>query len=93
MYYKPLIANTSEFVYIYVNYHTSLALSREVIWSHKFKDSVLDIVGTKSGKILLGLADGNIAMLKVSGSHCHDVTDVCHFILLTKFIVRNFPLN
>ena len=38
---------------------------REVVWSHKFKDSILDIVGTESGKIVVGLADGNIAMLKV----------------------------
>ena len=37
-----------------------------MVWSHKFKDSILDIVGTESGKIIVGLADGNIAMLKVS---------------------------
>ena len=48
----------------------SLSLSpslppREVVWSHKFKDSILDIVGTDSGKIIVGLADGNIAVLKV----------------------------
>lgn len=41
-------------------------LFREVVWSHKFKDSILDIVGTESGKIIVGLADGNIAVLKVS---------------------------
>ena len=39
---------------------------REVIWSHKFKDSVLDIVGTVSGKIVIAQADGNISMLNVS---------------------------
>ena len=44
----------------------SLSPSREVAWSHKFKDSILDIVGTESGKIILGLADGDIAVLKVS---------------------------
>ena len=36
------------------------------MWSHKFKDSILDIIGTESGKIVVGLADGNIAVLKVS---------------------------
>ena len=39
---------------------------REMVWSHKFKDSVLDIVGTESGEVIVGLADGNISMLKVS---------------------------
>ena len=38
---------------------------REIIWSHKFKDSILDIVGNDSGKIVVSLADGNISMLKV----------------------------
>ena len=43
---------------------------REMVWSHKFKDSVLDIVGTESGEVIVGLADGNISMLKVSVCVC-----------------------
>ena len=37
-----------------------------MIASHKFKDSILDIVGTSSHQIVVGMADGNIAMLSVS---------------------------
>lgn len=39
--------------------------SRDIIWSYKYKDSILDIVGTESGKIIVSLADGNISMMKV----------------------------
>ena len=49
---------------------TPSLLFREVVWSHKFKDSILDIIGTESGKIIVGLADGNIAVLKVSWCLC-----------------------
>lgn len=54
------------------NYESMLNTFREVIWSHKFKDSILDIVGTSSGKIIVGLANGNISMFEVSwAALCH----------------------
>ena len=45
--------------------HAPIFLYRNLIWSHKFQDSILDIVGTELGKIIVGLGNGTISLFKV----------------------------